>query len=54
MPEVAVTAHSKIIGVFACSTTQVVATAKKPDKRRLATTIIMPSNKVIVSRSIAL
>ena len=32
----------------------VVATAKNPDRRRLATTIIIPSSNVTVSRSIAL
>jgi hypothetical protein len=52
--EVAVIAHSRIIGILACSTTQVIATAKKPDRRRLATTIVMPSSKVIVSRSMVL
>jgi len=30
------------------------ATAKKPESRRLATTIIMPSSSVMVSRSTAL
>ena len=34
--------------------TAAVAMAKKPDSRRLATTIIVPSSSVIVSRSIAL
>ena len=35
MPDVAVPAHNRIIGLFACSTTHVVAIAKKPDRRRL-------------------
>ena len=54
MPDVAVPAHNRIIGLFACSTTHVVAIAKKPDRRRLATMIIVPTSNVIASRSIAL
>ena len=35
---------------LACAMTQALATAKKPESRRLATTIITPSRSVMVSR----
>ena len=54
MPEVATTAHSRIKGRLARSNTQALAIAKKPESRRLATTIMMPSKRVMVSRSTAL
>ena len=40
-------------GWWARVTTQLFTSRKKPDRRRLATTIIMPSRSVIVSKSIA-
>ena len=46
-PEVATTAPSRIKGRLACAMTQALATAKKPESRRLATTIIMPSSSVM-------
>ena len=36
-------------GRWACSTTQAAATVKKPDRRRFATTIIMPNSSMMVS-----
>ena len=47
------TATSSSSGRCARRITQAVTSAKKPDRRKLATTIIMPSSSVIVSRSIA-
>ena len=44
-PEVATTAHSKRKAAWRASNTQALAIAKKPDRRRLATTIIMPSKQ---------
>jgi hypothetical protein len=52
-PETAVTAVSSTMGACARRITHAVAMAKKPDKRRFATTIIMPSSNVSVSRSTA-
>ena len=53
-PAVPTTPQSRIKGALARSMTQAVAMAKNPDSRRLATTIMMPSRSVIVSRSTAL
>ena len=53
-PAKTVIAISKVSGRPARRMIQPPATAKKPESRRLATTIIMPSSKVSVSRSTAL
>ncbi len=53
-PEVATIAVSKINERLARAMTQTVAKAKKPESRKLATTIIMPSSSAMVSRSTAL
>jgi len=36
-------------GWWVCSTTQALTMAKNPDRRRFATTIIMPNNRISVS-----
>ena len=48
-PATVTTATSSSSGRWARRITQTVATAKKPDRRRFATTIIMPSSSVSVS-----
>ena len=47
-------AASSICERFARAMTQTVAKAKKPESRKLATTIIMPSSSAMVYRSTAL
>ena len=53
-PEIAIMPLSRSNGRAACELIQLLTTAKKPESLRLATTIIIPSNRVSVSRSIAL
>ncbi len=52
-PVVTTMAASSRTGWRARATAQPVTSPKNPESRRLATTIIMPSNKAIVSRSMA-
>ena len=52
-PAVATTAASSGSGRRARPTTQAVTTSKNPASRRLATTIIMPSSRAMVSKSMA-
>ncbi len=48
-PETSTMPASSTRGAWACSTTQALTTAKKPESRKLATTIIMPKSRMIVS-----
>ena len=52
-PETPTTAASSSTGWRTCRATKAFTSAKKPEMRRLATTIIMPSSKVMVPRSMA-
>src|SRR5579883_3073208 len=52
-PEVAMTAKSSSSGWRARVTTQLLTRRKKPERRRLPTTIIMPSSRASVATSIA-
>lgn len=49
-PAVAATVASKISGECACASAQRVTSRKKPERRRCATMIIMPSKSASVSR----
>ena len=51
-PEVRITAASSSSGWRARITTQLVTRRKNPESRRLPTTIIIPSSKAIVPKSI--
>jgi hypothetical protein len=53
-PATAVIAMSKTSGRCARRATQALAKAKNPESRRLATTIIIPSSRVMVLKSMAL
>ena len=48
-PDTSTIAASSRMGRCACSTTHALTAVKNPDSRRLATTIIMPNSRVIVS-----
>src|ERR1700732_3878680 len=52
-PAISTIAISKTSGWWARTTIQLLTNRKKPERRRLATRIIMPSKSVIVSKSIA-
>ena len=52
-PDTATMAASSSSGRCTRRITQALTSAKKPEMRRLATTIIMPSSSVMVPRSIA-
>jgi hypothetical protein len=47
------TVASRMKGEWACNSTHLVISRKKPDSRKCATTIIMPSKSASVSRLIA-
>ena len=53
VPDASAMATSNVSGRRTCVAIQSVTRRKKPQTRRLATTIIMPSKSVTVSKSIA-
>jgi len=53
VPDASTMATSSVKGRRTCVAIQSVTRRKKPETRRLATTIIMPSKSVMVSKSIA-